>query len=147
MSGQYASKLPLYSITSQGTLYIQHSRSPRTTSSQVFRGLPVPYPSATISLHFFTQQSLSIVLTCPNHLSLCMQCLMLTPGDPSTRQKTFHPSLSHYTSTIPSCHLSPALRSPLLSLPRSHYHREQHSWQAWKRLPFVRSEETSEVCK
>ena len=48
-----------------------------------------------------------------------------TPGDLIRRL----PSLSHYTPTVPpSWHCSPALPSPLLSLARSHYHREQHSW-------------------
>ena len=37
-------------------------------------------PSTTISLHFFTQLSFSIISTCPNQLCLplCMQFLMLT---------------------------------------------------------------------
>ena len=46
-------------------------RLPLTTSSQVLHGLPLPrFPSTTISLHIFTQQSVPILSTCPNHLSL-----------------------------------------------------------------------------
>ena len=44
-------------------------------------------------------------------------------------QNTSCPSLSHDTSTVPSsCHLSPALPNPLLSLLRSHCRSEQHHW-------------------
>ena len=40
----------------------------------------------------------------------------------STHQKTFYPSVSYYTSNVPSFyHFSPALPSPFLSLPRFHY--------------------------
>ena len=58
---------------------------------------------------------------------VCSFLCLPKPGDLSTCQNTFYPLVSHYTTTIPpSCHFSPALPSPLLSLPRSHYHREQH---------------------
>ena len=65
--------------------------------------------------------------------------------------------MSHYTSTVPSSwYFSTALPSPLLPLPRSHYHREQHTdtypglttiennilTHAWNISPFVRSEKT-----
>ena len=97
--------------------------------------LPLPLiPSTTISLHFFIQLSLSILSTCPNHLRLplCFQFLILTWGHLSTHYKTLFPSVSHCTTTAPSCHFSSAVSTPLLSLPRSHYHKEQeeHSWHS-----------------
>ena len=80
-------------------------RSPQTTSSQVFCDLPRPLcPSTTISLLFFTQ------LSCPvfQHLYHCMEFYVYKPqSNLSTHQKTFYPSVSHYTSTVPSsCHIT-----------------------------------------
>ena len=50
----------------------------------------------------------------------------------------------HRTIIIHSC---PALPSPLLPLPRPHYHTEQHSSHTWTILPFVSSENSLEVSK
>ena len=77
-------------------------RLPCITASKVFRGLPLTRCLSTIiSFHFFTQLSLSILSICPNH-HVCSSLCFPTPGNPST-QKTFYPSMSHYTSTIPCC--------------------------------------------
>ena len=84
----------------------------KIASSQVFSG-PL-YPSTTISQHFFTQLSLSIFSTCPNHLStplfVCRLLCLPTSGDISNCQKSFYPSMSHYTSPIPSWHFSPVFQ-------------------------------------
>ena len=62
-------------------------------------------------------------------LSITFVCTFLclpTHCDLSTRLKTFYPSLSHYTSTVPtSCHFTPAMPSSLLSLSRSYYHERR----------------------
>ena len=79
--------------------------TPCITSSQVFRGLPLPICPTTISLHLITQLSLSTLVTCSNHLvypSACSFLCLPIPGDLSTCQKTFYPSVSHNTSTVPS---------------------------------------------
>ena len=70
-----------------------------------------------------------------------------TPGHLSIGQKTFYPSMSHYTSTVPSsCHFSPPLPSPLASVSRSHSLTTPPT-NAWQMLPFVNSENTFEVSK
>ena len=58
---------------------------------------------------------------------LCSFLCLPNPGNLLTPQNIFYLSVSHYTSTVPPRYFSPALPSPLFSLPRSHYHREQHS--------------------
>ena len=92
-----------FSIPSQVMLYIQDSR---IASSQVFHDLSLPiWPSAIISIHFFTHLSLSILSTCPNHLNLplCMQFLYLpTPDDLSTCQNTLPISATYIHHAIMS---------------------------------------------
>ena len=134
------SKLPFYFGLCHMMLYIQHL--PCITSSQVFCDLPLSLcPSTTISLpNFLTQLSLSIFLTCPNHLPLCMQFLMFTPCNLNLTEVflSFCVTLHIHSNIIVS--FSPALPSALLSLPRSH--REQHIWRI---LPFMHSENTLKV--
>ena len=91
------------------------------TSSQVCHGLPLPprsyykflillYP--TVLCPFF--QHIQTTLVFP---FVCSFLCLVTPGNLSTH--ITHP-------TYPSCHFFPALLSSLLSLPKSHHHREQH---------------------
>ena len=61
------------------------------------------------------------------NLFVCSFVCLPTIGNLSPHQKNFYPSMSHDTSTIPSCHFYPALPSPFLPMPRSHYCREQNS--------------------
>ena len=68
--------------------------------------LKLPY----LFFHSFTMSKTTLV-----YPFVCRFLCLPTPRH-STPQKTFYPSGSHYTSTIPSCHFSSALPSPLLSL-------------------------------
>ena len=116
-------------------------RSPRITSSHglVFRGLPLPLcPSPTTSLPFITQLFFVLFSTYSNHL--CMQFLILpNPRRYLNSSEDFVPFLCHITHPLLlSCHFYPHLSTPLLSLPRSHYHGEQHSWHMlYLSLPIV----------
>ena len=54
-------------------------------------------------------------------------------------------NLSEDFSVTLHIHHTIIISNPLLSIHRSHYHREQHSWHVWNILPFVHSENTLAV--
>ena len=120
--GLLDSKLPLYSCLNLVMLYIPHSKIAMELHPKSFIIYPTTYDLVLqSSLHFFIQLSLSILSTCPNHpLVFRFFCLSIPDNNISMHQQTFDPSMSHYTSIVPSCHFSQALPSPLLSLPISH---------------------------
>ena len=61
----------LHSVQGHVILYIQHSRISWCNFIPCLSwSTSPPCPSNAISIHFFTQLSLSILSTCPNHLSL-----------------------------------------------------------------------------
>ena len=128
-----------FTILSHAMLYIQHSKI------ALYKFIP--------SFSWSPPCLLKSPYTLPNSLCPFFQHVQTTSVYPwvcsffcdlSTCQRTFYPPVSHYTFTVPSsCHFSPALPSPLLSVPRSPYHREQHSClMPGKLLPFVCSENT-----
>ena len=125
------SKFPFYPM-SHDTMYIQHFM---ITSCNFIPILSVylypyvliqsPYTSLPNYLCPFFEYAQTTFVYPFVYSFLCLS----TPGDLSTSQKTFYPSVTHYTSTAPSCNFSPPLPSPLLltdqvSLPW----RKQHSF-------------------
>ena len=98
------------------------------------------YPSVIVHSFHMTKPPKS------THLYAVSSCLP-TPSHFLSHQKSFFPSMSPYTSTVlSSCHFSPALPTTLLSLPTSHYHKDQKLLtHAWKSLPFMCSENTLEI--
>ena len=88
--GLFDSKLPIYSAVPHHAVGRPHSK--------IIRIDPSPPPPLTVSYSpLLNCLSLTILSTCPNHLSilLCMQFLCLpTLSASSTRQKNFYPSES-----------------------------------------------------